>query len=119
QEHIVRHSGVQQQGGVLDHVTASGTRRLDGSADARIEAQHQADFQVITLATVAGLDEESVDVIFLESAIENCRARGVNGQLIASLVRHRPLWGVTDTNNADLIPKILQPHVASSYPGVI
>ena len=54
---VVGHARVQQQGSVLDHVTACSARAVDRPADSRIEAQHQADLEIVALAAVAALDE--------------------------------------------------------------
>ena len=57
QQDVLSHAGVEQQGGVLNHITAGCPRGLDRATDLWIETEHQPHFEIIALPAVAGLNE--------------------------------------------------------------
>jgi len=81
---------MQQQGGMLEHVAARRTGAIDRPTHTRIQAEHQADLEVIPLVAVTALDKQPVDVVLFESAILQRGSGGVDGKFIASLVRTAP-----------------------------
>ena len=104
QQDVVGHAGVEQQGGVLDHVTAGCPGCLDRTADPGIQAEHQPDLEIVALAAVTGLDEQTVDIVLVEPAVLKGGPGRVNGQLVAGFVRHRALRGVADADNTHPVP---------------